>query len=109
MHDKKFYWSVVNANGWGGINSQPEYTVPGYSGRDIFVGPPDNNYSNNPPGIAKYADGGDLGLTHGDDIDGISTSSGKIIDRGQKIKDVQLQEDDPAEMLDPPRPQLKEV
>ena len=45
----------------------------------------------------------------GDDIDGISTSSGKIIDRGQKIKDVQLQEDDPAEMLDPPRPQLKEV
>ena len=45
----------------------------------------------------------------GEDIDGISTSSGKIIDRGQKIKDVQLQEDDPAEMLDPPRPQLKEV
>ena len=45
----------------------------------------------------------------GDDIDGISTSSGKIIDRGEKIKDVQLQEDDPAEMLEAPRPQLKEV
>jgi DNA recombination protein RmuC len=44
-----------------------------------------------------------------EDIDGISTSSGKIIDRGQKIKNVQLEDDDAAEQLDAPHPQLKEV
>jgi DNA recombination protein RmuC len=44
-----------------------------------------------------------------EDIDGISTSSGKITDRGQKIKDVQLEDDDQAEELEAPRPQLKEV
>ena len=71
MNDKKFYWSVVNANGWGGIISQLEYATLGYFGRDIFVGQPENNYSNNPAGILKYADGGDLGLTDGDDIDGL--------------------------------------
>ncbi len=46
----------------------------------------------------------------GEDIDGIATSSGKITDRGQKIKDVQLDEDGtPAEELESPRPHLKEV
>ncbi len=44
-----------------------------------------------------------------EDIDGISISSGKITDRGQKIEDVQLDEDDQAEELEPSRPQLKEV
>ncbi len=44
-----------------------------------------------------------------EDIDGISTSSGKITDRGQKIKDVQLEEDDQAEELEAPQPRLKEV
>ena len=46
----------------------------------------------------------------GEDIDGIATSSGKITDRGQKIKDVQLDEDGtPAEELESPRTHLKEV
>ncbi len=46
----------------------------------------------------------------GEDIDGIATSSGKITDRGQKIKDVQLDEDGaPTEELESPRPHLKEV
>ncbi len=45
----------------------------------------------------------------GEDIDGIATSSGKITDRGQKIKDVQLEDDDSPEELEAPRPHLKEV
>ena len=44
-----------------------------------------------------------------EDIDGIATSTGKITDRGQKIKDVQLEDDTPAEELEAPRPHLKEV
>jgi len=46
-----------------------------------------------------------------EDIDGISTSSGKITDRGQKIQDVRLDEDGQAEKLDldPPPRRLKEV
>lgn len=49
-----------------------------------------------------------------EDIDGITTSSGKITDRGQKIKDVQLDDDEsPAEDLEvpgeAPGPRLKEV
>ena len=45
----------------------------------------------------------------GEDIDGIATSSGKITGRGQKIQDVQLKDDTPAEELEAPRPHLKEV
>lgn len=45
----------------------------------------------------------------GEDIDGIATSSGRITDRGQKIKDVQLEDDEPPEELEAPRPHLKEV
>ncbi len=44
-----------------------------------------------------------------EDIEGISISSGKIADRGQKIQDVQLDEEDTAPELDPPQPRLKEV
>ena len=52
-----------------------------------------------------------------EDIEGISISSGKITDRGQKIEDVQLDEEETAPELDtkpdPPReapePRLKEV
>ncbi|NQV84325.1 MAG: DNA recombination protein RmuC [Rhodospirillales bacterium] len=44
-----------------------------------------------------------------DDIGAISTSNGKITDRGQKIKDVQLEDDNSLEDLDTPRPLLKEV
>ncbi len=48
-----------------------------------------------------------------EDIDGISISSGKITDRGQKIEDVQLDEEETAPeldtKLDPPQPRLKEV
>ncbi|MDG2206286.1 MAG: hypothetical protein P8K78_00115, partial [Pirellulales bacterium] len=50
---------------------QPEYAGPGYTGRDIFYGLPQNGYSSNPAGIHKYADGGQLGLTAGDDIDAV--------------------------------------
>lgn len=71
MPEKRFYWSVIEANGFGGAVSQPEYALAGYSGRDIFVGQPASNYSNNPAGVSRYADGGDLGLTEGDDIDGL--------------------------------------
>ena len=48
----------------------------------------------------------------GEDIDGIATSSGKITGRGQKIKDVQLEEEDSPETpnaLEAPQPRLKEV
>ena len=46
----------------------------------------------------------------GEDIDGIAVSSDKITNRGQKISDVRLEEDDsPAEKLEAPRPTLKEV
>ena len=44
-----------------------------------------------------------------EDIDGISISSGKITDRGQKIEDVQLDEEDLTETLEAPEPRLKEV
>lgn len=43
-----------------------------------------------------------------EDLDGISTSSVKITDRGQKIKDVRLDDEADVEQLDPP-PRLKEV
>lgn len=71
LDDERFYWSVIDANGFGGRLPQGEYSGPGYSGRDVFVGQPQNSYSNNIAGIDKYADGGDLGLTAGDDIDGL--------------------------------------
>ena len=46
----------------------------------------------------------------GEDIEGIEVSSGKITNRGQKIEDVQLEEEEtPAEKLEAPRPTLKEV
>jgi|TARA_Y100000294_G_scaffold53351_1_gene50338 DNA recombination protein RmuC len=45
----------------------------------------------------------------GEDIDGIAISSGKITGRGQKIEDVQLEEEDSPETLEAPRPRLKEV
>ena len=46
----------------------------------------------------------------GEDIEGIEVSSGKITSRGQKIEDVQLEEEDsPAENLEATRPTLKEV
>ena len=66
-----FYWSVADKNGFGGLAAQPEYAGPGYTGRDIFYGLPKNGYANNPAGIHKYADGGQLGLTAGDDIDAL--------------------------------------
>ena len=44
----------------------------------------------------------------GEDIDGIVTSSGKVTDRGQKIHDVQLDEEE-LDAPETPRPQLKEV
>jgi len=69
--DPAFYWSVADANGWGGWLAQPEYALPGYTGRDIFYGMPQNGYSNNPLGIHRYAEGGDLGLTDGDDVDAL--------------------------------------
>jgi hypothetical protein len=71
LQERAFYWSVADENGWGGGNAQPEYALPGYTGRDIFYGLPQNGYSNNPAGIQKYADGGDLGLTAGDDVDAL--------------------------------------
>ena len=71
LPDTAFYWSVSNENGWGGWIAQPEYAVPGYTGRDIFYGMPQNGYSNNPLGIHRYAEGGDLGLTDGDDVDAL--------------------------------------
>ncbi len=49
-------------------------------------------------------------LQTGKDIEGIAISSGKITNRGQKIKDVQLEEEEiPAEELEAPRPKLKEI
>ena len=46
----------------------------------------------------------------GEDIDGIAVSSDKITNRGQKISDVRLEEEEtPAEKLEAPRPTLKEV
>lgn len=45
----------------------------------------------------------------GEDIEGIAVSSGKISTRGQKISDVQLEEDDAPEALEAPPPRLKEV
>ncbi len=45
----------------------------------------------------------------GEDIEGIVISSGKITGRGQKIEDVQLEEEDAPEALESPRPSLKEV
>ncbi|MBC8339705.1 MAG: DNA recombination protein RmuC [Alphaproteobacteria bacterium] len=45
----------------------------------------------------------------GEDIDGISTSSSKIADRGQKITDVQLDDGDTPDDLLVDRPHLKEV
>lgn len=71
LPDSAFYWSVADRNGWGGGDAQPEYALPGYTGRDIFYGLPQNGYSNNPAGIQKYADGGALGLTAGDDVDAL--------------------------------------
>ncbi|MDA1022821.1 MAG: DNA recombination protein RmuC [Proteobacteria bacterium] len=44
-----------------------------------------------------------------EDIDGIVTSSGKISNRGQKIQDVQLDDDEKIESPETPRPHLKEV
>jgi len=46
-----------------------------------------------------------------EDIDGIVTSSGKITNRGQKINDVQLEDDPPGDAIEAPgsRPHLKEV
>ena len=45
-----------------------------------------------------------------EDIDGIAVSSDKITNRGQKISDVQLEEEEtPAEKLEAPRPKLTEV
>jgi len=44
-----------------------------------------------------------------EDIEGITTSANKITSRGQKIKDVQLEDDDFPEALEAPRPRLKEV
>jgi DNA recombination protein RmuC len=48
-----------------------------------------------------------------EDIEGISISSRKVADRGQKIQDVQLDEEETAAeldtKLDPPQPRLKEV
>lgn len=46
-----------------------------------------------------------------EDIDGISISSGKVTDRGQRIEDVQLDEEETAPELDakPDPPRLKEV
>lgn len=45
----------------------------------------------------------------GEDIEGIAISSGKITGRGQKIEDVQLEEEDSPETLEAPPPRLKEV
>ena len=46
----------------------------------------------------------------GEDIEGIEVSSGKITNRGQKIEDVQLEEEEtPAEKLEAPSPKLKEA
>jgi DNA recombination protein RmuC len=45
----------------------------------------------------------------GADIEGIETSSRRIADRGQKVKDVQLSEETTADAVEPPRPHLKEV
>ena len=51
----------------------------------------------------------------GEDIEGIAISSGKITGRGQKIEDVQLEEEDSPKIpnapgtLESPRPRLKEV
>jgi len=45
----------------------------------------------------------------GEDIEGIAVSSGKITSRGQKISDVQLDEEVSPEELSQPRPHLKEV
>ena len=77
-----FYWSVADRNGFGGTDAQQEYAGPGYTGRDIFYGLPQNGYSNNPAGIHKYADGGQLGLTAGDDIDAVV-----VIDRDGNPRD----------------------
>ena len=71
LPDPSIYWSVADKNGFGGTDPQPEYAGLGYTGRDIFVGLPLDGYSNHPGGISKYADGGDLGLTAGDDIDAL--------------------------------------
>ena len=71
LPNSAFYWSVADKNGLGGGTAQPEYALPGYTGRDIFYGMPQNGYSNNPAGIQLYADGGELGLTAGDDVDAL--------------------------------------
>ena len=44
-----------------------------------------------------------------EDIEGIAISSGKVADRGQKIRDVQLDDEETAPELDSPQPRLKEV
>jgi DNA recombination protein RmuC len=44
-----------------------------------------------------------------EDIEGIAISSGKVADRGQKIRNVQLDDEETAPELDSPQPRLKEV
>jgi len=43
------------------------------------------------------------------DVDQIRTSTKKVISRGEKIRNVELGEDSPAEELEPPKPQLDVV
>ncbi|MCW9045697.1 MAG: DNA recombination protein RmuC, partial [Alphaproteobacteria bacterium] len=43
------------------------------------------------------------------DVDQIRTSTKKVISRGEKIRNVELGEESPAEELEPPKPQLDVV
>ena len=71
LPDAAFYWSIAGKNGWTGADPQAEYSVPGYTGSDIFYGLPVNGYANNPAGVDRYAEGIDLGLITGDDVDAL--------------------------------------
>ncbi|MDG2408154.1 MAG: hypothetical protein P8M53_04000 [Pirellulales bacterium] len=71
LPEAALYWSIAERNGWTGAEPQAEYSMPGYTGSDIFYGLPVNGYANNPAGIDRYAEGIDLGLLTGDDVDAL--------------------------------------